>query len=358
MRIVTIVGARPQFIKTALLSRELRKKHDEILVHTGQHYDDGLSKVFFEEMGIPSPSYNLGIGSDTHAAQTAKMMMKIEGVLVSEKPDLALVYGDTNSTLAGALVAAKMLIPVAHVEAGPRMFDMTVPEEVNRILTDRVSSLLFAPTRTAVDNLKREGITLGVHLSGDVMLDTFLHFSRVAEEQSTILARLNLHRNAYLLATVHRARNTDDEKNLAQIVKAFLAAEDTIVFPVHPRTRKYLRQYGFYEKLANAPNIVLTEPLGYLESICLTKNARKVITDSGGLQKEAYFASVPCITLDDSTGWVETVEDGWNTLVGSDRERILEAINHFEPKRNRRDVFGDGQAAERIALEISRFVTS
>jgi UDP-GlcNAc3NAcA epimerase len=355
MKIVTIVGARPQFIKAVLLSKQLRKKHKEVLVHTGQHYDRELSDIFFDELAIPEPNYNLGIGSDSHAVQTGKMMIAIEEVLLKEKPDWVLVYGDTNSTLAGALATVKIHIPVAHVEAGPRMFDMNIPEEVNRVLTDRISSLLFAPTQTAVDNLKEEGITEGVHLTGDIMLDSFLHFSRVAERKSKILAELGLSKKGYLLATVHRAGNTDNEQNLRSIVDAFLSVDDRIVFPVHPRTEKYLKQYGLYAMLRNAPNMTLMNPVGYLDSLMLTSNAGKVLTDSGGLQKEAYFARVPCITLDETTGWVETVQDGWNTLVASDREKIIEAIKHFEPKGRQRKVFGDGRAAERIVSTLSEF---
>ena len=348
MKILTIVGARPQFIKAVLVSKELRKKHKEVLVHTGQHYDRELSDIFFDELDIPKPDYNLGIGSDSHAVQTGKMMIAIEQVLLKERPDLVLLYGDTNSTLAGALSAVKIHIPAAHVEAGPRMFDMNIPEEVNRVLTDHISSLLFAPTQTAVDNLKKEGVTEGVYLTGDVMLDSFLYFSKVAQRKSKILAELGLSKKGYLLATVHRAGNTDDEQNLRSIADAFLSVDDRIVFPVHPRTEKYLKQYGLYDILKNAPNIALIDPVGYLDSIMLTRNAAKVLTDSGGLQKEAYFARVPCITLDETTGWVETVQDGWNTLVASNREKIIAAIKHFQPDGKQRDVFGDGKAAEKI----------
>ena len=354
MKVLTVVGARPQFIKAVLVSKELRKNHREILVHTGQHYDRELSDIFFDELGIPKPDYNLGIGSDSHAVQTGKMMIAIEEVLLKEKPDWVLVYGDTNSTLAGALAAVKIHIPVAHVEAGPRMFDKNIPEEINRVLTDHVSSLLFAPTQTALDNLKKEGITEGVHLTGDIMLDSFLLFTMVAEHRSKILADLGLSKRGYLLATVHRARNTDDEQNLRSIVDAFLSVDDRIVFPAHPRTEKYLKQCGLYDALRYSPNITMIDPVGYLDSIMLTRNARKVLTDSGGLQKEAYFSRVPCITLDESTGWVETVQDGWNILVASNREQIIEAIRNFEPKGKQRDVFGDGRAAERIVGVISR----
>jgi len=349
MKIVSIVGARPQFIKAVLVSKELRKNHEEILVHTGQHYDVELSRVFFDELSIPKPDYNLEIGSDTHARQTGRMMINIEDTLIAEKPDLVLIYGDTNSTLAGALAAVKLYIPVAHVEAGPRMFDKDIPEEVNRVLTGHVSSLLFAPTQTAVDNLKREGIEEGVYLTGDVMLDSFIYFYKLAAEKSKILDELNLGAGKYLLATVHRARNTESKENLENIVNAFLGMDEKIVFPVHPRTEKYLRQYGLYDRLKAAQNMMLISPVGYLDSIILTQNAKRILTDSGGLQKEAYFSKVPCITLDEATGWPETVEDGWNILVGSDKGKIAEAAMNFKPNGLQRDVFGDGRAAERIA---------
>lgn len=348
MKIVSIVGARPQFIKAVLVSRELRKGHEEVLVHTGQHYDIELSKIFFDELGIPKPNYNLEVGSGTHAGQTGKMMISIEDTLVAEKPDLVLVYGDTNSTLAGALAAVKLHIPVAHVEAGPRLFDKSIPEEINRVLTDHVSSFLFAPTQTTVDNLRREGISNGVYLTGDVMLDSFLQFSEIANRSSKVLHELGLGKGEYLLATVHRARNTEVEENLKNIVTAFCGIDEKIVFPVHPRTVKYLRQYRLYSQLKNASNMILISPVGYLDSIVLTRSARKVLTDSGGLQKEAYFSRVPCITLYEATGWPETVEDGWNTLVTSSTEKIIEAIRHFEPRGKQRKVFGDGKAAEKI----------
>lgn len=349
MKIVSVVGARPQFIKAVLVSRELRKNHEEVLVHTGQHYDVELSKIFFDELGIPKPDHNLGVGSDTHARQAAKMMIAIEDIVVAEKPDLVLVYGDTNSTLAAALAAVKLHIPVAHVEAGPRMFDKNIPEEVNRVLTDHVSSFLFAPTQTAVDNLKREGINDGVYLTGDVMLDSFLEFSEVAKRNSKILHELGLAKGEYLLATVHRARNTEIEENLENIVGAFSGVDGKIVFPIHPRTVKYLKQYGLYGQLMDAASVILISPVGYLDSTTLARNAKKILTDSGGLQKEAYFCKVPCITLDEATGWPETVEDGWNILVASNREKIIEAIRHFAPRGKQRNVFGDGKAAKRIA---------
>ena len=361
VKITSVVGARPQFVKAAPLIRAIHQSPitiDHLLVHTGQHYDIELSKIFFDELGIPKPDYNLEVGSDTHARQTAKMMISIEDTLVAEKPDLVLVYGDTNSTLAGALAAVKLHILVAHVEAGPRMFDKNIPEEVNRVLTDHVSSFLFAPTRTAVDNLKREGINNGVYLTGDVMLDSFLHFSRIAEKKSKILEQLQLSKGEYMLATVHRARNTDNEENLRSIIEAFLSTKEKIVFPVHPRTQKMLKQFDLInQSLITNHQLLLIDPVGYLDSIILTQNAKKVLTDSGGLQKEAYFSKVPCITLDEATGWPETVEDGWNTLVSSNKDKIIEAVKRFGSKGNQRDVFGDGKAAERIVeiLASSRY---
>ncbi len=355
MKLVSIVGARPQFIKAVLVSGEFRKNHQEVLVHTGQHYDIELSGVFFDELDIPKPDYNLKVGSDTHANQTGKMMIRIEEVLIAERPDLVLVYGDTNSTLAGALASVKLHVPVAHVEAGPRMFDKSIPEEVNRVLTDHISSLLFAPTQTAVANLRRERITEGIYLTGDVMLDSFLYFSKVAVERSKILDELNLGQGKYLLATIHRERNTNIEENLKNIVNAFLSIDEKIVFPVHPRTKKYLKQYGLYDSLKTAQNTMLIDPVGYLDSIILTTNAREVLTDSGGLQKEAYFAHVPCITLDEATGWPETVEDGWNMLVGSDKDKIIEAVRHFKPEGRQGNAFGDGTAAKKIIEILGRW---
>ena len=353
MRIVSVVGARPQFIKAASVSRALRKYHKEILVHTGQHYDAELSDIFFEELNIPKPDYNLEIGSDTHARQTGRMMIAIEPVLIAEKPDVVLVYGDTNSTLAAALTAEKLHIPVAHVEAGPRMFNKSMPEEINRILTDHVSDLLFAPTQTAVDNLKNEGIREGVYLTGDVMLDGFLYYSEIAGKNSAALSRLGLKKGEYLLATFHRVRNTDIEQNLRNIVDAFTGIKSKIVFPLHPRTKKQLNKYGLYDKLKNAPNMILTDPVGYFDSIMLTRNASMVLTDSGGLQREAYFAGVYCITLDETTGWPETVEDGWNMLVGSDRDKIVDLVVYHCPPGKQRAVFGDGKAAEKITEIIT-----
>jgi len=346
MKILSIIGARPQFIKCAPLSRTLRKNHQEILVHTGQHYDQNMSDVFFSELNIPKPDYNLAIGSASHGEQTGQMLIEIEKVILKEKPDMVLVYGDTNSTIAGALAASKLHIPVAHVEAGLRSFDRTMPEEINRVLTDHVCDLLFCPTETAVKNLKAEGITTGVHNVGDVMMDAVLYNSKIAEEKSTILADLNLNAGQYLLATVHRASNTDSRQNLTSIINAFVDCGEKIVFPVHPRTAKYMKQYGLWEKAS--ANLVLTEPVGYLDMLKLTGSSKKVLTDSGGLQKEACMLGVPCITLRENTEWVETVEAGWNVLVGAEYGEILEQIREFEGAAVKTDAFGCGDACEKI----------
>jgi len=346
MKIVSIVGARPQFIKCAPVSRELRKEHEEILVHTGQHYDHGMSAVFFEELAIPEPDYNLGIGSGTHGRQTGAMLGAIEDVLEKEEPEIVLVYGDTNSTLAGALAAAKMHVPVAHVEAGLRSFDRRMPEEVNRVLTDHASDILFCPTATAVRNLAAEGVTEGVFLVGDVMVDAMNHNRTIAEERSRILEDAGVRPGEYLVVTVHRPSNTDSRENMAAIIGALGEAGVPVVFPVHPRTRKFLLGYDL---LAAMPeNIRITEPLGYLDMLRLMAHAKKILTDSGGVQKEAYMLGVPCITLRENTEWVETVEAGWNVLVGAEREGIVDAIRQFSPGFLQKRIFGEGDASLRI----------
>lgn len=349
MKIATIVGARPQFIKMAPVSRELRKHFDEVVIHTGQHYDYEMNRIFFEQLNIPEPDYYLGVGSGSHGYQTGEMLKRIEDVLFKEKPDLVLVYGDTNSTLAGALAAVKLHIKVAHVEAGLRCFEKKVPEEVNRVLTDHISDYLFAPTETAVKNLYNEGIRNGVYLTGDVMFDALLYSIKIAERKSKILDELGLKPKEYCLATVHRAENTDNKKNLENIANAFIECGELIVFPAHPRTVKFLKVYALYEKLEKAENVLLIKPVGYLDMLVLEKNAKKILTDSGGVQKEAYFLKVPCITLRERTEWVETVEDGWNVLTGADKEKILKAIREFEPAGETYSYkFGDGNASKKI----------
>ncbi|MDY0387768.1 MAG: UDP-N-acetylglucosamine 2-epimerase (non-hydrolyzing) [Methanolobus sp.] len=352
MKIATIVGVRPQFVKASVVSRELRKEHDEILIHTGQHYDYKMNEVFFEELNIPVPDYFLEIGSGSHAYQTGEMLKKIEEVLIKEKPDLVLTYGDTNSTLAGALAASKLHIKTAHVESGLRSFDKTMPEEINRILTDHCSDLLFCPTENAVHNLKNEGITDNVFLTGDVMADSVIFNKAIAEKQSTILNDLNLESKKYLLATVHRASNTDNPTNLQNIVDAFCELDDLVVFPVHPRTKKLLKEYNLYDKLASS--VKLIEPVGFLDFIKLMNNSKMILTDSGGIQKEAYILKIPCITLRENTEWMETVEDGWNVLVGADKRRIVKMVNELSPSLDtHNDRFGKGDASRKIAAVIN-----
>ena len=345
MKIVSVVGARPQFIKAAPVSRALRQRHAEVLVHTGQHYDDNMSAVFFEELGLPQPDVNLGVGSGSHGAQTGAMLAGIEQVLLAEKPDWVLVYGDTNSTLAGALAAAKLHILVAHVEAGLRSFNRWMPEEVNRVLTDHVSDLLFCPSQTAVDNLVREGITAGVHLVGDVMADALLWAAERARARSKILEQVGVQEKGYLLATVHRAENTDAPARLRAIMGAFAAPNEPVVFPIHPRTRACIQAFNLESEIHNLKSIA---PVGYLDMVRLEQGARMILTDSGGIQKEAYWLGVPCVTLRDETEWVETVQTGWNVLVGADTVRIVAAVREFALPQERPVLYGDGGAAIRV----------
>jgi UDP-N-acetylglucosamine 2-epimerase len=347
VKIVSIVGARPQFIKAAPVSRALRRdsRHTEVLVHTGQHYDYNMSALFFEELEIPEPDYNLGIGSGPHGQQTGQMLEALERVLLDERPDWVLVYGDTNSTLAGALASVKLHIPVAHIEAGLRSFNRRMPEEHNRVLTDHAANLLLCPTRTAADNLSREGITQGVHNVGDVMYDAVLFNIGIAEKRSTALGRLALKPGSYLLATVHRAENTGDPDRLAAILEAFGAIQESIVFPAHPRTCSALTAF----ELSVPANVRMVEPVGYLDMLLLEKHARLILTDSGGVQKEAYFFGVPCVTLRDETEWVETVEAGWNVVVGTDPNRILQTVRSFTRPLDRPAFYGDGRTAEHIS---------
>jgi UDP-GlcNAc3NAcA epimerase len=325
MKVVTIVGARPQFIKAAAISRVLRVNHSEVIVHTGQHYDSNMSEIFFDELGIPFPDYNLGIGSGSHGAQTGAMLEAIEKVLLREAPDWILVYGDTNSTLAGALAASKMHIKVAHIEAGLRSFNRKMPEEINRILTDHLSSLLLCPSQNAVQNLANEGIQDGVHMIGDVMLDALTYARSRLQSIPDILSKLGLKEKGYLLVTVHRAENTDDPERLRSILMALSQIDEVVVFPVHPRTRKAIDNLEM--EFTPSGKIKLIDPVGYLDMVRLEEAARMILTDSGGIQKEAYWLGVPCITLRDETEWVETVEAGWNVLVGYDIDKIISAIN-------------------------------
>ena len=346
MKVLSIVGARPQFIKLAPLSRELRKYHEEVIVHTGQHYDENLSETFFRELGIPEPDYNLGVGSGSHGWQTGQMLVKLEEVMMEEEPDLVIVFGDTNSTLAGALAASKLHVPLAHVEAGMRNFDKHKPEEINRVMTDHVSDYLFAVTKTAVKNLEDEGITENVYLVGDVTLDDFLRLAKEAEKKSSILEEQGLEEKKYLLLTIHKQKNTDVRERLEEIIKALVQAKETIVFPIHPRTRKPLKEYGLM-RLVEDSSILLIEPVGYIDFIRLMSGSNKIITDSGGIQREAYLLEVPCITLRE-TEWRETVEDGWNLLADVEEEKILDAVNNFKPDTPQNNIFGEPGVCARI----------
>jgi UDP-N-acetylglucosamine 2-epimerase (non-hydrolysing) len=350
MKVVSIVGARPQFVKCAPVSHELRKEHKEILVHTGQHYDPDMSDVFFDDLLIPRPDYHLGVGSGLHGRQTGAILERVEKVLMQENPDLVLVYGDTNSTLAGALAAAKLHIPVLHVEAGLRSFDRTMPEEINRIVADHLSDLLFCPTQTAMDNLENEGIIRGKFMVGDVMVDALRYNTDIAEKKSSVIRMLGLHKGDYYVATVHRPANTDDRKNLTAIMDAFSESGKNVVFPAHPRTKKYLLEYGLWDHLPE--NILCIDPLGYIDMLHLMKHAKKILTDSGGIQKEAYVMGVPCITLRDNTEWIETLSGGWNVLVGADKHRILAAILADVRTCADNTIFGTGDTAKRIVTVI------
>jgi UDP-GlcNAc3NAcA epimerase len=355
MKIATIVGARPQFIKAAVVSRALQRtgKFDELIIHTGQHYDENMSDVFFKELEIPTPRFNLCVGSCRHGQQTGRILEAVERVLLRERPDWCIVYGDTNSTLAGALAAVKLHVPIAHVEAGLRSFDRRMPEEINRILTDHSADLLFAPSKEASHNLEREGIPRSqIRAVGDVMYDAALYYGRRAEEQSRLIERLGLSSKQYILATVHRAENTDETERLHVIVKglAAVAREFPVVLPIHPRTRQALAKSNTLSDISRYIRVI--EPLGYLDMIMLEKHARLIATDSGGVQKEAFFHRVPCVTFRESTEWVELVELGWNVLIAplnvATIESGLRAALRSSPDC-KDNPYGDGRAAEHIA---------
>lgn len=354
MKILTILGARPQFIKAGSVSREIakHKEIEEVIVHTGQHYDANMSDIFFDEMQIPKPNYFLGIGGKSHGAMIGQMMEKIEEVAVREKPDWVMVYGDTNSTLAGSIVASKLHIKLAHIEAGLRSFNMKMPEEVNRILTDRVSTILFCPTDTAIQNLKNEGyenFDCKIVKSGDVMQDGAIFYKNLAVKPNIEI------KNNFILCTIHRAENTDDENRLKNILEALerIAKEKQIILPLHPRTKKILETLKL-----NIKNLTIIDPIGYLEMVWLIDNCDFVMTDSGGLQKEAYFFEKQCITLRNETEWIELVECGANTLVGADREKILEAYKNnskFNKKNSSLSLYGTGKASENIIKELLEY---
>jgi UDP-GlcNAc3NAcA epimerase len=348
MRVLTVVGNRPQFIKASAVSSRLRALGEEVTVHTGQHYDAELSQVFFDELELPPPEHLLGIGGGTNTAQTARMLAALEPLLGDVRPDVVLVYGDTNSTLAGALAAVQAGIPVAHVEAGMRSFDRAMPEEVNRVVTDHLSALLLCPSQTAVENLKRESVAGGVELVGDVMVDVAQLLQPAARARVASLDPYAVEPGAYLLATSHRAGNVDDPARLRQLVELLLALPLPVVLPLHPRTHARLEAAGLLDAIAGAPHMRLAPPLGYLDFTALLCNARAVVTDSGGVQKEAYLAGVPCVTLRPSTEWVETVDAGWNTLVDLDFDAALAALDRTPPVE-RPQLYGDGRAGERVA---------
>ncbi|MCK4795645.1 MAG: UDP-N-acetylglucosamine 2-epimerase (non-hydrolyzing) [Desulfobacteraceae bacterium] len=380
MRILSIVGARPQFIKAAIVSRKIRDEGiKEILVHTGQHYDFNMSDIFFQELNLPKPDYHLGVGSGSHGEQTGKMLLEIEKVLLQQKPDVALVYGDTNTTLAGSLAAAKLHIPVAHIEAGLRSYNRSMPEEINRVLTDHCSDILFCPTETAVKNLQKEGfvnvvgdgklvdddfslaqrargLPLVINV-GDVMLDIALDVKKLIEKKTDgekrILERYFLRAKDYILVTIHRADNTDNKENLQNIMEALKEITRSglkIFFPAHPRTKKALERFNLISDVPQ--NLIVSEPISYVEIIALESNAKLIITDSGGLQKEAYFFKVPCIIPRDETEWTELVEIGWNKVVGTAKENLVNAVlstlNEDTPNRQRIDFYGNGSASEKI----------
>jgi UDP-N-acetylglucosamine 2-epimerase len=367
MKVFTIVGARPQFVKAAAVTRAIENHNrasggeriEEFLLHTGQHYDDMMSGVFFRELHIPEPNLHLGVGSGPQGWQTAAMLTGIEEALLREKPDWVVVYGDTNSTLAGALAAVKLHIPVAHVEAGLRSFNRRMSEEHNRVASDHLSTLLLCPTKTAVENLMREGINgagpCRVVNVGDVMYDSVLYYSSLTEDRSDVLERLRLGRGAYGLVTIHRAENTDDPVRLKGMFDALSRIAKgglKLVLPLHPRTRKVLESRPLSSLVTRYSSLILIDPIPYLDMLLLEKNAMVILTDSGGVQKEAYWFEVPCVTMRDETEWVETVEAGWNVIVGADSEKIVHAVESIRPGRPGGNFYGDGHAARKIVERL------
>lgn len=355
MKILSVVGARPQFVKAFVVSKELRKAHTEILIHTGQHYDDELSEVFFDKLGIPEPDLNLGVGSGRHGEQTAEMLTRLEDIIEDEEPDVVLLYGDTNSTLAGAIAGVKLDPNVVHVEAGLRSYNRDMPEEINRILTDHSSDLLLAPSPAAMDCLEDEGLLDSAVMTGDVMYDAILAVRDQAREESSVLERLSLTEGEFILSTVHRAQNTDSRTRLKSIFRVLGDADLPVILPLHPRTESYLKEYDLWEFANECVQIV--EPLNYLDFVRLMDTADRIATDSGGIQKEAFFLDTYCVTLRDETEWVETVEAGWNVIVGADEDSISAALSTaWQRPEEKPEPYGDGNASKAVRDTIEAHV--
>ena len=357
MKIASIIGARPQFIKLSPLSKELRKYHKEIIIHTGQHYDRKMSGLFFKELDITEPDYNLEVGSGSHGYQTGEMLKRIEKVLIKEKPDLVIVYGDTNSTLAGALAAAKLNIKVVHIEAGLREFDKSIPEEINKIVSDHTSEILFCPSDLGVRNLAKEGITSKVYNVGDITLDLAKRLAADTHLEKRVLKKYNLQKKNFCYMTVHREKNTGQKKRLSSIVSALENISKTIIFPVHPRTIKALKKYKLWSKINQIKSLKILPPIGYQESIILIKNAEKTITDSGGVIKESYFLKTPTVIIDDTTEWVETIEDGWSIIAGADKDKITRYVNKAVKPKRHREVYGKGKSAQKIIRILNNYLS-
>lgn len=354
-KILTIVGARPQFVKSAMLSKAIKDSDvfDEVLVHTGQHYDENMSEIFFRQMGIPEPIYNLQIGSDTHGRQTGKMLIALDEVFEKEKPDATVVYGDTNSTLAGALASVKLKIPIIHVEAGMRSYNIYQPEEANRVVADHCAALLICSSEDSAANLRKEGVLGRIVVGGDLMYDSTMMFSSKSTDE--VLRQFNLRAKEYILATCHRPESTDYPERLGAIIEALARAPMRVIFPIHPRTRKYLEKYDLLTSL-DSSTVQLVDPLGYSEMLQLLKHASKLVTDSGGMQKEAYFLNVPCVTVRETTEWTELVDVGWNIVTGYERKKIDAAIRNFTPPTDHPPLYGGGEAAHAIHDIIVRFL--
>lgn len=362
--IISIVGARPNFVKLAAIHKKFPKRLKHRIIHTGQHYDFEMSEIFFKDFKLPKPDYNLEVGPATRATQTGKMIEKIELVLKDENPDLVLVYGDTNSTFAGAFAASACGIKLAHIESGLRSFDRRMPEETNRILTDSLSDLLFAPTKTSIINLKNENNRAKISRCGDLSVEIVnetksrLLSNNKKKENGDITTAVGLEPKSYVLFTMHRAENTANKDNMISIVRSFEKLKDhSIVFPIHPRTKKVLESYNLSKRLDNCKNVKVIDPVGYLEFISLLLNSKRVVTDSGGVQKEAYILSVPCITIRENTEWVETVNEGWNVLAGLNAKKIIEYVNDWYPSsKKQKPIFGDGNTSKIIMDEIQKFL--